>query len=461
MGVSKIYVVTDLGPGDGGKGGVVHKVSGLSRAHTIVKVGGAQGSHGVATSSGDRFAFSQFGCGTFEGVRTHLSPRFVALPDAFLNEAAALQYDCGIRDVFDLLTVDEDVICGTPFHGIASRLKELARGGKPRGTIGTGVGETYRYAQSHPELTIRARDLTGPRLRDALAAQRERISADLAPIIEAGFLPEDQDRADAEIRLLADPGFLDYVERRFREAARLWKTVDAGHLERILARDGTVVVESSHGVLTDSCQGFHPHTSALRTLPQFTHRMLSAAGYDGEIVNLGVTRAYSIRHGAGPLPTSDPAMAETLMPGSHKEENRYQGKVRVGPLDLVLIRYAIAACGGPRAFDGIAVTWFDQIRANGAWHLAHRYQNALDGTYFASGREIRIRFGEDAAQFVHQEALCRALGRCVPEITTIAVPPDAERDWLFGLCAGVFKDALDVDVRMVSFGPTEREKLCK
>src|SRR4030042_4755765 len=121
----KVYTVTDLGPGDGGKGGVVHKISTMMRAHTIVKVGGAQGSHGVCTSRGECFAFSQWGCGTFEGTRTYLSPRMVISPEGLLNEADALRYQYGIHNAFDLLTVDERGLCATPYHGIASRLKEM------------------------------------------------------------------------------------------------------------------------------------------------------------------------------------------------------------------------------------------------------------------------------------------------------------------------------------------------
>ena len=135
----KIYVVTDLGPGDGGKGGVVHKISTMMRAHTVIKVGGAQGSHGVRTFAGNNFAFSQWGCGTFEGIKTHISQRMVISPEGLLNEADALRYEHGIHDVFGLLTVDQRALCATPYHGIASRLREMARGKNPRGTIGTVV----------------------------------------------------------------------------------------------------------------------------------------------------------------------------------------------------------------------------------------------------------------------------------------------------------------------------------
>lgn len=459
--MKKLYTVTDLGPGDGGKGGVVHKLSHMRRAHTILKVGGAQGSHGVQTFVGDRFAFSQFGCGTFEGVRTHLTHRFIATPHGILNEAEALRCEHGIHDVFDLLTVDEDVICATPYHGIASRLKELVRGNNPRGTVGTGVGEAYRFHERCPHLTIHARDLLRPDMRDRIAAIRRVFSRELEPITVSNFSVEDRHHAQHEIDCLESADFFDDVVRRFKEVAQQIKIVDRDYLLRILRRDGIVVVESSHGVLTDRYQGFHPHTSAIRTLPRFTRAMLEEAGYDGEIINIAVTRAYGIRHGAGPMPTADEAMAERLLPGSHKDENRFQGRVRVGPLDLVLLRYAIASCGGPNAFDGLAITWFDQIKQNGLWVACDRYRNADDPTYFTPSGELRVRFGDDMKQLACQEQLGTQLQGCVPELIRYDISSDATNDQLYKLCAGVLQEKLDIPVRMVSFGPTERDKLCK
>lgn len=457
----KAYIVTDLGPGDGGKGVVVHKISQMLRAHTIIKVGGAQGSHGVCTSAGERFAFSQWGCGTFEGTRTHLSSRMVISPEGLLNEVDALRYQCGIHNAFSLLTVDQRALCATPYHGIASRLKEMARGNNPRGTIGTGVGEAYRDSQRFPELAIYARDLLLPNLQDRIIATREQQLQELAPIVQGDFLPDDRDTVKREVSLLYDDGFLNYIVQRFQEVARQAKIVDPDYLRReILSQDGVVVIESSHGILTDHFYGFHPHTSAIRTLPFFTQAMLKEAGYSGEVVNIGVSRAYQIRHGAGPMPTANQTMAERLLPGSHKKENRYQGKVRIGPLDLVLLRYAIAACGGPTAFDGLAVTWFDQIQANGAWHLCNRYSGTDDQTFFTPLGELKVRHGNDPAQLSYQEALGKQILRCTPEISTYDIP-DAWKDELCKLCAGVLNEKLKVPVRMVSFGPTERDKICK
>ena len=461
--LNKAYIVTDLGPGDGGKGGVVHKISHMMHARMVIKEGGAQGSHGVCTFGGMKFNFSQWGCGTLEGVPTHISHRFVVHPEGLLNEAEALRYQCGIHNAFDLLTVDQNALCVTPYHGIASRLRELSLRDKPRGTIGTGVGEAFRDDERTHDLSIYVRDLKySKHLRDLLAAIREAKLYSLKSIIQGKFLPADQELAAAEIRLLYDDGFLDYIVERFKEAAKQTKIVDHDYFRReILSPEGIVVIEKSHGILTDNHYGFHPHTSAIRTLPCFTRQMLKEAGYDGEIVNIGVTRAYCIRHGAGPMPTADPDMAEHLLPGSNKDENRYQGKIRVGPMDLVLLRYAIEVCDGPEAFDGLAITWFDQILTNGAWQVCESYANTCNEKYFTPGGELIVFHGARTMQYAHQEALGKKLLSCIPEFTSIGIPPNSTRNELFELCAGFLKDKLKIPVRMVSFGPTEREKVCK
>lgn len=281
---------------------------------------------------------------------------------------------------------------------------------------------------------------------------------------EEEFLPKDCKIARKEIGLLYDNKYLDFIENLFHEAGQQAKIVNNDYLEKvILPQKGVAVVESSHGILTDRFHGFHPHTSAIRTLPRFTEAMLREAGYNGPIVNIGVFRAYAIRHGAGPMPTADPTMAESLLPESHKEENRWQGKIRVGPIDLVLLRYAINVCGGPSAFDGLAVTWFDQIIKNGEWKICNKYNNedTKDRAYFTPSGEIKVRHGTDDEQLEYQENLGKQLLCCKPEIKTLKIPQDVGQNELYLFCAGVLEKELGVPVRMISFGPTERDKICK
>lgn len=440
----KVYIVTDLGPGDGGKGGVVHTLNCVTRAHTVIKRGGAQGSHGVLTSKGEKFNFSQWGCGTFEGTPTHLSEQMIISPEGLLNEAAALRYEQGVTDPFNLLTVDERCLVATPFHGIASRLKELARGDNPRGTVGSGVGVAYRMHNSEGTVSMYARDLHRSGLKERLAHIREQVRSELELVLRGGFEQGDLELSDREIELLGDDRFLDHVARRFEQVAEQVKIVPSDYLgEKILSQPGVAVIETSHGVLTDRQVGFHPHTSAIRTLPGVTRQVLDNAGFDGEIVNIGVTRAYAIRHGAGPLPTYNSEMTDSLLPGSAKDSNRYQGDVRVGPLDFVLLRYAIDVCGGPSAFDGLAVTWFDQIAANGVWEMCHRYDD-ID--------EYALRRHADMGQ---------KLLDVRTSINSVPLEASLGMDSLYGICAETMQQAVGIPVRMVSFGPTERDKVCR
>jgi hypothetical protein len=127
-----------------------------------------------------------------------------------------------------------------------------------------------------------------------------------------------------------------------------------------------------------------------------------------------------------------------------------------------LLRYALEACGGPTAFDGLAITWFDQIQANGEWHYCKRYQSGTqDRKFFTPSGAIKVRYGAGEEQFAYQENLGRQLLQCVPEITTQDVSTKSTRDELYSFCANVLQTELGVPVRMVSFGPTELDKMCK
>jgi adenylosuccinate synthase len=460
----KVFTVTDLGGGDGGKGGVVHKICEEKNAHTVLKVGGAQGSHGVRTSSGKSFNFSQFGCGTFEGVKTHVTSLMVIEPIALLDEANHLAYEKGVSGAHGMITVDENALCATLFHGIASRLKELARKKNPKGTIGMGIGEAKYDSELRPELAIYARDLGKPGLRDKIVAIRDQKRDELAHIADdiLYLLPADWSEAGKELDLLyKEDKFIDWMMERLEAFSARIKVVGGDYLaSEILSKDGNIVVESSHGILTDRYYGFHPYVSRLRTLPQATYDMLARADYDGQIVRLGVTRGYQIRHGAGPLVTDSPELAEKLLPGSHKAENRYQGKVRVGPLDLVALRYSIDVCGGPASFDGIAVTWFDQIQLEEEWRICDAYAGADDPEFFCpDGRTIKVRCGEDLDQVRRQQRLAERLFKCRPMIDIFRIPKE-DNESAGKTCCVTLEEKLGVPVKMISFGPTEDDKVC-
>lgn len=423
--LEKIYVITDLGPGDGGKGGIVHALSRKIDASVIIKRGGAQGSHGVRTSFGESFNFSQWSCGTFGGIPTYCSEQMVISPVALENESAALKR-LGIYDPYLFLSVDPSCICTTPFHMISSQLEELKLGKNHRGTVGTGVGRAYRmHNEFGDEMTIRAsqladRDTVQLKLKKQLDYYRELY---VKTSLDNGIL-EDRKLIAENLNLLYDDGFLPYIVRLFEDVG---KKIRLKELSEILEHDGSAVIECSHGVLTDAEAGLKPHVSAIRTLPKFTRDMLRSSGYTGEIVNFAVHRAYEIRHGAGPMPTYDPFFTDQMLPDSHKETNRWQGEVRAGPLDLNLMKHAISE-STETSFDGICLTWFDQIlKTDRIWKICTSY-NGAEGTPIITNYEIQ--------------------------------KPITKRD-LFEYVEGILDKHLGLPLSILSVGPTEVDKIYK
>ncbi len=463
MASKKTYLVTDLGFGDGGKGGVVHKLCTYTKPHTVIKVGGAQGSHGVTYSDGRSFEFSQFGCGTREGVRTHLAHTFVASIVGILKEADVLRYDLGVSDPLDRLTVDPRVLLSTSFHGISSRLKEIARGKNGRGIIGVGIGEASLDAELFPELAIYAADLKRQGLRDKLRAVLEQKRQEVALLYDHPFMTEGEDAQHIknQIGYLHDEGFFGWVCEEFERASKEVRIVDDDYLRReIFSRDGVVVFEGSHGVLTDRFYGFHPHTTRLRTVPEAqAEAVLRDGGWNGDVVRLGVLRSYQIKHGAGPLVVDTPEMAKRLLPEEFGNPDRYRGQVRTGPLDLVMLRYARDVCGGADWFDGLCVTWCDTVGRLGEFQVCDRYEGSVNPEYFLDAGNLLVSRGRGDAQLRRQETLSSILLTCCPHVCSYTLPFSASSSEVRSMIAGVLKEAVGVPVRMVGFGPSDKDKV--
>jgi hypothetical protein len=97
----------------------------------------------------------------------------------------------------------------------------------------------------------------------------------------------------------------------------------------------------------------------------------------------------------------------------------------VGPLDFVQMRKALTD-SLPVVYDGLALTWFDQIIKNGIWKLCDGYDK-----------------------------------NGIPVIKSFPIPQNLSQSELFDFAAEVVASYISVPVRMVSFGPTEKDKFLK
>jgi adenylosuccinate synthase len=340
----KTAVVTvGLGFGDEGKGATVDFLCRRLGADLVVRYcGGSQAAHNVVLPDGRRHVFAQFGSGTLAGVPTYLGPEVIINPTALVREADHLRA-LGVPDPFETLTVHPDALVSTFFHQALNRLREIARGDAPHGSCGHGIGEVRSGWLRHGSDAVCARDLRDKTLlRRKLELLRQRTLADLQDFARQ-VPPGNEEEAD----LLGVS--TEAVAERLLE-------IGAGvRLSAEVPGCDLAVFEGAQGVLLDEWYGFHPHTTWSTVTPQHALDLARQAGA-GRVVTLGVARAFTTRHGAGPLPTHDAALTARLGdPGN--PWNRWQGAIRVGWLDLVLLRYAAEAAG---PLDGLAVTWLDQ-----------------------------------------------------------------------------------------------------
>ncbi|WP_280468180.1 adenylosuccinate synthetase [Nocardia cyriacigeorgica] len=374
-------IVIDLGFGDAGKGATVDWLCSPEAALDVAAVvrfnGGAQAAHNVV-AHGRHHTFAQFGSGTFSGVPTLLSEHMLVEPIALAAEAETLAR-LGIADPLALLAVDSRALLTTPIHIAANRAREDARGSSRHGSCGRGIGETAWYAFGHDAPTVA--DCLRP---GVLSDKLHRLAAHYASIIEpSGHRYEP----------------IEALVQMYREFAAAVRIVDDGELARLAGR-GRLIFEGAQGVLLDEWRGFHPHTTWSTVEPRNARAMLAGIGATGSV--LGVTRTYSTRHGAGPLPTEDAGLA---IREPHNGYGPYQGGFRLGHLDPILLRYAVTVSGG---IDGLVLTHLD---APGTEHLASAYR---------VGDELITELPPGRWQDLdHQRRLTELLARAEPVLTEI------------------------------------------
>jgi adenylosuccinate synthase len=433
-------IVVDLGYGDAGKGTIVDWLcahgtqgargrpvravvrfnGGAQAAHHVLAPGGPRGvgkhgvgKHGVGKHGGEPHAFAQFGSGTFTpGTRTFLSRFMLVDPLALVAEAEHLA-SLGVPDPLGLVAVDRDALLTTPYHRAVNQAREAARDHERHGSCGMGIGETASYALRYPQDAPRVADMTSPRaLERKLTLVRDRLTSELAGLPgmpELASLPEFR-------AVIKDLPAAAEVAAVYRTVAGRVTLAGDGYLAGLL-KAGPVVFEGAQGVLLDEWRGFHPYTTWSTTTFENAETLLREAGQPGAATRLGVTRTYQTRHGPGPFPTEDPALA---IPEPHNANGRWQGPFRLGHLDALALRYAAEVAGG---VDEVALTHLDSAAAReGELRICRGYD--LPGR-----RAHRIEPGPPR-DLAFQEALARTLLTARPvydpaERVTAADWPDA------------------------------------
>ncbi|MBE3203895.1 adenylosuccinate synthetase [Frankia sp. CH37] len=467
-------MVIDLGFGDAGKGTVVDWLCASragaaggaggaagagGRAPTVVRFnGGAQAAHNVVTDDGRHHTFAQFGAGSFTpGCATHLARTMLVDPFALVAEATHLE-SVGVPDPFARLTVDGEALLTTPYHAIANRVRELARGAGRHGSCGMGIGETVSYALARPAVAPRVADCRSPsRLRARLRELHDWLRAELAALAAPTELAASTELAapvglggagsggqTGPAGLTAVPAVEEIPEVEDCVAVltafgQLTRIVDSSWL-RVLCDRGPVVFEGAQGVLLDEWHGFHPFTTWSTTTARNAEELLAEVGRGGTARRLGVVRAYTTRHGPGPLVTEDAELTVAL-PDVHNGTGRWQGAFRVGHFDAVAHRYAVEAAGG---VDALALTHLDVVE-----RLPPGLGLRVCDAYRIDGATVSRLLPGPPGDLDRQGALTRRLARAEP---VLGARPDVDA-W-----PDLVTELLDAPVTLLSRGPRAADK---
>ena len=405
----KAIITVGLGFGDEGKGAAVDFLTRELSAELVVRYsGGAQAGHNVQLADGRRHTFAQFGAGTFAGAKTYLGPRMIISPATMIPEADHLR-SLGIADPFALLTVHPDCLVSTVYHVAMNLLRELARGGDRHGSCGLGIGETRHYWLRYGPDAIVAGDLARRcTLIQKLTLLRERL------LLEMQELPK-LDREWSRIM---------HESRSTEEADLLLEAAAELQIDSRLPACKTAIFEGAQGVLLDEWKGFHPYTTWSTVTPLHAWDLIAEHGIR-DVTVLGVTRAYATRHGTGPFPTFSAEMTTALIdPGN--PTNAWQGSIRSGPLDLVLLDYAARIC----QVDGLVVTHLDQLPRQP--QLCRRYAN-LDRLEIPSSLKEQaeltaaLHSAKPVIETTDAQELLAALGGLAPVWITASGPSSG--DW--------------------------------
>ena len=238
-----------------------------------------------------------------------------------------------------------------------NRLREIARGKSRHGSCGIGIGETRSYWLRHGQDAITVGDTTDrPTLLSKLSLLRDRLLLEMQEL--------DQLDPDLAVQLhQAEPA---------RESDDLMSAAESFALTSEFSRlkNQTVLLEGAQGVLLDEWFGFHPHTTWSTVTPRHALELIDEMVFD-DVAVLGITRGYTTRHGAGPFPTECPRLTKRVVDRGNPF-NRWQGAIRCGPLDLVLLKYAAEVCG----IDGLVVNCLDDLPERPA--VCRRYENVSE-----------------------------------------------------------------------------------
>lgn len=403
-------VVIGAGFGDEGKGLMTDYFTRAQggRGTLVVRFnGGAQAGHTVVDDEGVRHVFSHFGAGTLAGADTLLSRHFIANPMVFGREHGALSR-LGVRP---RVCIDPRAPITTPYDMLINEMVETSRGAGRHGSVGLGINETVTRSETEFHLSI------GTALREfgAARAALERILHEWVPrrVATLGIEAE-----YARRKAIVTSGTL--AENWLLVLGEFLRDVEVRADVDVLREHERVVFEGAQGLALDQARGTFPHVTRSNTGVRNVVELMDELA-PAELAVTYATRAYTTRHGAGPL---EGELDGTPFPGVYDLTNvphDFQGRLRYALLDVDALGKRItddfADAGllrrtlGTRM--GVAVTCLDQLPQTAAWTRAGTVvRGTREDLVEAVTANLQPWMGDEAEVFVSHGPRARDVAAC-------------------------------------------------
>ena len=324
--------------GDEGKGKIVDRLT--DRASVVVRFQGGHNAGHTLVVGGERTVLHLVPSGVMrDGVRCLIGHGVVLSPIALVDELRTLA-ERGVPAA-ERLRVSDACPLILPYHAALDRAREAARGAVVIGTTGRGIGPAYEDKAARR--AMRLGDLLDPARLDAkLRSLDEYHNFVLTRWL--GVDPVDM----AEVR-----DALDAATERIRPLVTdvpgaLHAAVDAGE---------GVLLEGAQGACLDIDQGTFPFVTSSNTTAGGAAAGSGLGPRDIGYV-LGVTKAYTTRVGAGPLPTELHDDVGERLAARGNEFGATTGRPRrCGWLDVASLRRAVRI----NSVSGLCITKLDVL----------------------------------------------------------------------------------------------------
>jgi adenylosuccinate synthase len=320
--MGKNVVILGTQWGDEGKGKIVDLLT--DKASLVVRYQGGHNAGHTLVIDGQKTVLHLIPSGVLRAnVRCVIGNGVVLSPEALMKEIAMLEGK-GVP-VRERLLISEACPLILPYHVALDLAREKARGDKPIGTTGRGIGPAYEDKVARRGL--RVGDLCNferfeEKLRDVVAFHNFTLvnyyqveAVDVEQVLEycrgvAQYLKD----------LIADiPSLLDDARKQGQH----------------------IMFEGAQGTLLDIDHGTYPYVTSSNTT---AGGVSTGAGFGPRYIDyvLGIVKAYTTRVGSGPFPTElDDAVGEHLGVKGHEFGATTGRKRRTGWFDAVAARRAV------------------------------------------------------------------------------------------------------------------------